>query len=261
MRCGMFSARRAAAMSEVETEIDAERDEEPRAWDLATTLSRNQLLCETVVVFCLAVLPAWFYGFAGLVWPGTAEPTFVDDMLSSLVLSVQVCAPVLYLIGRSGERWSDFGLARPRWILDPLGGLGVWMFNTILISWLTGLLAVFLNRDQFEALTAGHDSSFSVPRSAGEHALLIVGIAAGAFAEELVVRGYLIRRFEQLLRSTWLSVLITTVLFAGYHSYQGPGGVFRTAVAGFVYAGAFCLVRRLWPVVLAHMLHNLIAYL
>jgi membrane protease YdiL (CAAX protease family) len=261
MRGGKFFARRAAAMSEVETEMDSECDEEPRAWDLTTKLSRNQLLCETAVVLCLAVLPAWFYGFASLIWPSAAAPNFVRHALYSLAHSAQICAPVLYLIGRSGERWSDFGLAQPRWILDPLGGLGVWMFRVIVIYWLTGLLAVFLNRDQFEALTALHDSTVSAPRSAGEHALLIVGIAASAFSEELIVRGYLIRRFEQLLRSTWLSVLITTVLFAGYHCYQGPGGVLSAAAAGFVYAGAFCLFRRLWPVVLAHTLHNLVAYI
>ncbi|HXT61105.1 MAG TPA: type II CAAX endopeptidase family protein [Pirellulales bacterium] len=240
--------------------IDLEEDE-PRPWDLSTRLSRRQLLWETAAVLCLAVLPAWIYGLGSLIWPDSVVPSFWEDFWYSLASSIQVCAPVLYFIGRSGERWSHFGLARPRWVLDSLGGIAVWMVKLVLIASLIRMLDTLLDRDQIEALTALRDCPFSVPHSAAQWAALVVFIAASAFAEELVMRGYLIRRFEQLLHSTWLSVLITTVLFAGYHCYQGPGGVVDAAASGFVYAVAFCLFRRLWPVVIAHTLHNLAAYL
>jgi membrane protease YdiL (CAAX protease family) len=73
------------------------------------------------------------------------------------------------------------------------------------------------------------------------------------------MRGYLIARFERLLRSTWLAVLITTVMFGSYHLYQGVGPAIVIAASGLVYAAAFCWFRRLWPLCVAHALADFIA--
>ncbi len=66
------------------------------------------------------------------------------------------------------------------------------------------------------------------------------------------MRGYLLTRLEHLLRSTWLAILVTTVLFASYHVYQGPVGLIGAAVVGLVYGAAYRVQRRLWPVCIAH---------
>src|SRR5207245_2887710 len=44
--------------------------------------------------------------------------------------SVQVSVPVLYLIWRSRQPWSDFGIARPAW-RDLGWGLGVWLTGSL----------------------------------------------------------------------------------------------------------------------------------
>ena len=75
------------------------------------------------------------------------------------------------------------------------------------------------------------------------------------------MRGYLIPRFERLLRSTSAAVVVSTALFASYHLYQGTHGVIGAGVTGLVYAVAFCSLRRLWPVFVAHALHNYVIYL
>lgn len=62
--------------------------------------------------------------------------------------------------------------------------------------------------------------------------VVLIGCAAGAFCEELVMRGYLIPRLERLLRSTRIAVLVTTAVFASYHIYQGMVPAFRVAVGG-----------------------------
>jgi len=80
------------------------------------------------------------------------------------------------------------------------------------------------------------------------------------FAEELVMRGYLIPRFERLLNSTWGSLLLTTVLFATYHCYQGPSGVVNALEFGLIYGSAFCVFRRVWPLALAHAVSNFLNY-
>ena len=91
--------------------------------------------------------------------------------------------------------------------------------------------------------------------------LALPAIILSAFAEELVYRGYLIVRLERLFRSTSLAVLITTVMFASYHLYQGLIPAMGIAAGGLVYAVSFCSMRRLWPLCMAHALHNFIFYL
>ena len=71
--------------------------------------------------------------------------------------------------------------------------------------------------------------------------LVLVTCFTNGFAEELVIRGYLLTRLECLLRSTGWAILVTTALFASYHVYQGAIGVVGAAAMGLVYAIAFCL--------------------
>jgi uncharacterized protein len=53
-----------------------------------------------------------------------------------------------------------------------------------------------------------------------------------------------------------MAVLVTTALFGSYHMYQGPVGAIGATAIGLVYAIAFCLLRRLWPLCIAHALHD-----
>lgn len=221
-------------------------------------VSRRQAAWETAVVLSLAVLPDWFYCYASLVWPHDGAASSYNS-LALLVRSLQISAPICYFIARSGQRASDFGLVRPRWALDLSLGVGVWMCEAVFQEWAMRFAGRFLSDEHFEALATVPEGVLAAARTPAEHALSIVALAANSFAEELAMRGYLLSRFEQLLRSTWLGVLFTTVLFAGYHAYQGVGGVVCALVSGLTFAGAFCLCRRLWPVVIAHTLVNCIA--
>ncbi|HUY91184.1 MAG TPA: type II CAAX endopeptidase family protein [Pirellulales bacterium] len=235
-------------------ESDEASEDSPLAPSLESGLSRRQLAWKTAAVLALAILPAWYFSFSWLIWGDPDAASVVDVALSRFVHSLQFWLPVCYLISRSGEGWSKFGFARPRWLLDPLLAVGVWMCDVVFQRWVIRMASRLLAADQFEALFSHSNYTYAVALTPGEHVLQAASLAASSFTEELVMRGYLLRRFEQLFRSTWLSVLFTSVLFAGYHTYQGPGGTVHAFVAGLTYAGAFCLFRRLWPVVIAHTL-------
>ena len=245
-------------MNEAEQEraLEADQEDEPSSLtpNLATGLSRCQLGWETAAVLALAILPDWYSWFAYYVWPHPTPLTVAHSALLHFIHTIRVCVPVCYLISRSGERWSDFGIARPRRLLDPLLALGVWMCDVVFQRSAVRLAGAVLTADQFKSLISRSDYVFPVAHTTGEHLLLAASLAVGSFSEELVMRGYLLRRFEQWLGSTWLAVLITTALFAGYHAYQGPYGVYHAFIGGLTYAGAFCVFRRLWPVAIAHTL-------
>jgi membrane protease YdiL (CAAX protease family) len=217
----------------------------------------DELWVETGVVLALAVLPDLFYAFSWLVWPQPFRLLpFVYDHLDETVRSIAVSIPVLYLIWRSGEPWSAFGLSRPKWMSDvPLAVL-LWVIEYLIYYRLWGGISPFIFSQDFLSSSAGY--FFARPKSVSAYLLLSVGSLATGFSEELVMRGYLIPRFERLLRSTWASLVVTSLLFASYHVYQGIGSAIDHLFSGLLYGGFFCLFRRLWPVVFAHALFNIV---
>lgn len=87
--------------------------------------------------------------------------------------------------------------------------------------------------------------------------LLAVGNAA---AEEIVVVGYFVTRQRQLGCSENVSMLASAVLRGGYHLYQGVGAGIGNAVMGLVFARYHQLTRRLWPLVIAHAIIDIVAF-
>ena len=73
------------------------------------------------------------------------------------------------------------------------------------------------------------------------------------------MRAYLITRLERLLSSRWVAVAVTIAVFASYHVYEGATGTMCAAASGLVYGVAFCWSRRLWPICVAHAIHNILA--
>ncbi|HEV3003969.1 MAG TPA: CPBP family intramembrane glutamic endopeptidase [Pirellulales bacterium] len=219
----------------------------------------KQLWLETGVVLALAVVPDFCSACRSLAWPSINAPAFADDRLAFCTRSFQVSVPVLYLIWRSSQPWSAFGLSRPRWLVDALEGLALWMVGIVATTQIWWLFKALLSPRAFDMMAATVEQPMEPPHG-GDYVLLLIDCVMNGFAEELVMRGYLIPRFERLLRSTWGSLLLTTALFAAYHCYQGPAGVIEAATFGLVYGAAFCMFRRVWPLALAHAMANFISY-
>jgi membrane protease YdiL (CAAX protease family) len=96
------------------------------------------------------------------------------------------------------------------------------------------------------------------PKSPPEYVWLVVLSCANGFAEELVLRGYLLPRFEGLLKSTWRAAVVTSLTFASYHLHYGVDTL-TVLMGGLLYAAAFCWLRRLWPLAVAHALQDFYA--
>jgi membrane protease YdiL (CAAX protease family) len=78
-----------------------------------------------------------------------------------------------------------------------------------------------------------------------------------AFGEELGYRRYLLGRAADALGGSqtayWAALVAASILFGIGHFYQGPAGMFTTAIDGFIIGAAYLLSRRnLWVAVLAH---------
>lgn len=90
-----------------------------------------------------------------------------------------------------------------------------------------------------------------------DYVALWLSFAATGFSEEVVCRAYLITRLERLRRSSAQAVVVSALLFASYHLYQGWHGGLYALFVGLLYGCVFLLVRRVWPLAMGHILFNI----
>lgn len=204
------------------------------------------LWVELVVVYCLAVLPFLVNAFYFLWGPQGRRASSAWDTVIEVSISTQICVPVLYIMYRSGKPWEFFGISRPRWFWD--------------FYWTVFILFAFVLVMRIIAWPLPDDSGVGVrdDRNLFRISLSYFSIAV---AEEMVLRGYFIPRLEELTGSTIESVLLSSVLFASYHVYLGIGGTLRVFAMGIVLGIVFCLTRRLWPLIAAHMIWDIAVHL
>jgi membrane protease YdiL (CAAX protease family) len=85
---------------------------------------------------------------------------------------------------------------------------------------------------------------------------LAVSMFNGLYEETFLI-GYLMRGFAEAGASFALGLSVLVRLL--YHLYQGPTGAVSVVVCGLVFGAAYWRTRRLWPVVVAHALLDVIA--
>lgn len=209
----------------------------------------GRLLCRGTVI-CVGVLPDFYNAVAALAYPSAAQSQ-VYLCFWLIVRAIQVSTPVLLIVYLSGLGWDSIGLQPLRWLWDPMWAIGIWAITTY-----CSLMICSQMPDSWFA-----NDGLAEDASAPWLLLIVAAALANGFAEELVIRGYLLSQLEKLLNSTWQAVLIPTLLFTSYHVYQGIGGTIDVAIYGILMSVAFCTLRRIWPLVLAHAFSNIIGFL
>jgi membrane protease YdiL (CAAX protease family) len=219
--------------------------------DQSAPRTTAQLWLEVLAVLSLFYLPALFFGTVSLWEQDEKQTPMILRELHYLIYSIQEVCPLLLIIALTKDRWSLFGIVRPKWITDLLIGLVLWMLGMMAYNKVFAISVPYMSENSTTAALAG--LSHWGPT---EYLILFISYCINSFKQELFMRGYLIPRFERLLGATWLAVLASSILFSSYHIYQGFGGVINAFVFGAVYAIAFCAFRRIWPLCIGHTLHN-----
>lgn len=75
--------------------------------------------------------------------------------------------------------------------------------------------------------------------------------------EELFVAGYIITALRDT-RGLWTAINVSTVVRLLYHLYQGPLGVITIIPMGLLYGYVYARTRQLWPLILAHIVIDII---
>jgi membrane protease YdiL (CAAX protease family) len=90
--------------------------------------------------------------------------------------------------------------------------------------------------------------------------VLIGQAIKNALLEEVVVVGYLITRLRELGWPAWAVIGASAVLRGSYHLYQGFGAFVGNAVMGLVFGERFRRRGRVMPLVIAHTLLDIVAF-
>lgn len=76
--------------------------------------------------------------------------------------------------------------------------------------------------------------------------------------EELFLNGYLFKRLEN--SQPRVIILISLAIRVSYHTYQGWNSLFFTLPFGLVLTLYYSRYKKLWPVILAHVINNFFAH-
>jgi membrane protease YdiL (CAAX protease family) len=177
------------------------------------------------------------------------------DLAAQLASGLQLVAWAalgLLLLLRSGSGPRAIGLDARRPGRDAAGAVGL-----ALLIGIPGLGLYLIAR------AAGLNTTV-VPSALGDHwwtvPVLVLSALANAWAEEVLVVGYLLTTLRRLGVSENRALAISAVLRGSYHLYQGIGGGVGNLLMGLVFGRVWQRTGRLWPLVGAHALIDVVAF-
>ena len=220
----------------------------------APTMPRRALRLELGLVMLLAFMPA----ILGLLFGVTAaepperQPSIGQAVAAVLLTIFFTWSPLVvlgYLLRNNREGPATLGLTRPG-ARDLGAGLLLWMASHAVVLVLSPLFSA-LGTNEVQFLPEGLPIWFLSVQS------LVIAVTAGV-TEEVLVRGYAQTRLEQLGLPAGAVVLVPTALWSVLHVYQGVGAAATIFGLGMLWAVWFHRTRRLWPLILAHTLFDLV---
>ena len=190
----------------------------------------------------------------------------VTVIIMSLLLSIfagklgTLLFYIVVLITVWARRWDMkyFGMTRPNWLKTIfkafLFTIGVFILNDFLIQ---PLIEFYFGRIDLSEVSGieGNLLNYVV--------FIFLGWLLGGFCEEIIYRGYVLKRLAIILGDTnkaWLlSAVIASIVFGFAHNYQGPSGIIVTAIIALIFGLIFVFHKNnLMLLVLIHGIYNMI---
>ena len=160
----------------------------------------------------------------------------------------------LALTWRRDGTFVELGFRRPRRLWTaPIWAIGILVAFVAAQGIVPQLLAPYFDAPQPDL--SRYDAIRGNLRAAIAMALILP--LSAAIPEEIVYRGFLIGRLEQVFAGVpaapALAVFVQSIIFGSIHFQWGLGGMIATSIMGVVWGAAYLLCgRNLWIVILAH---------
>ena len=239
----------------------------------AMTPSRGWLRAEVILVIALSLGRSAVYSLLSLAQalaagPLSAQSTSLNsslrenpwlDLLYQLLSITFTLVPVALVVllltltaGTLQQALQDLGMDLGR----PLRDLAHGVLLTAGIG-IPGLAIYYLGRllgATVEVIPAALDTHWwTLP-------VLVLHAIKNAVLEEVIVVGYLFQRLEKLGWSPLRIIVVSALLRGAYHTYQGVGPGLANLVMGLVFGEWYRRTRRTMPLVIAHTLLDVFAF-
>ena len=197
-------------------------------------------LLELLGVLAVVWLPFALESWLGLV----VRQLTVERQAMYTVAALGGLCLIAYLVRRHGEPWSTLGFRRSRWWVEV-----AWAAVIVGLSWLLVYVVDFLVFF-FRWPEATYEEPWQIPVAVPLYLLIF------AAWEEILYRGYVWTRIEQLTGSRFWALLVSTTLFTATHDY-GLRGLVDVFAFGLLYGALYWRGRRISRLILAHWGYNM----
>jgi membrane protease YdiL (CAAX protease family) len=196
----------------------------------------------------IAVLPTLAVAQIPLAAEAQVEriPAYVASALTISALALAGCA-----LGYRRAGWGGLGLGA-----ISLQEWATWSAAVLIAS--AGVVLLLYEVRRRAGIPESPLLKALIPRSRQEKWLFAgLSLAAGV-GEEVAFRGYALGTLAPFLGGPWGAAAFTSVVFGLLHAYQGPIGMARTTLLGFLLAASFVISGSLWPAIAAHVALDLL---
>jgi len=148
------------------------------------------------------------------------------------------------------------------WTLEKLGlvfswrGTG-WGWLLLLTTYVMAMAVQAIADWTIPAQMHAAAQQFPAPDKHLSMQLVFLASTVNGIFEEVFVAGYIITALRDT-RGVWTAINISTVVRLLYHLYQGPLGIMTVVPVGLLYGYFFARTRQLWPLVMAHVLIDIV---
>jgi len=222
-----------------------------------------------VVCFGWSIVRSIYIVVVGRHVPSLQHPSAVRFLRAS-VEEIVLLAVAVYVLRRQGRSLVDLGFASTtaagstrltpdlRDLFPALYlALGAWAASYLFACWFVIVMWLDGIRLHTHAMNVGfaHVGHSGLPiKSMAALAVVVNGIW-----EEGLVRAYLMTEITHFTRKPWLALIVSVVVQASYHLYQGVLPAFSYLGLFAVFAFFYMRTGRIWPVILAHMILDAVA--
>jgi membrane protease YdiL (CAAX protease family) len=225
---------------------------------IAMPRERKSIYIELFVTVGLMVLPSLLRAVFAFLHPEEplTEQVYASWAFGSTVVYDLLMIALLWHITQLNSETMDI-FSQPFAARDILRGLGLWIwvgvswYGTYRFLWSLGVGVVQAGKEPRSL------EIFRAPFSAPYLLVMIVN----PFLEEFYVRGFLQTRLRQVAWGFLAIVLFSTLLQTSYHLYQGLLACLSLAPGFLILAIYYQASRRLYPVIVAHLVSDLLAML
>lgn len=203
-----------------------------------------------ITVFLFLIVPSMLLSFFA-VSSGTVSFTFVA--LSTIFRDLGLTFLVLFMSWRDREPFGRLGWDFHRWPVEVIWGILLFFP----VFYIAGFLQPIL---QQIGLSSPHTPTPSFLEATGMTEIILAAflVVVVAISEETLFRGYLLLRFTQITKNRGVALIISSVIFALGHGYEGSAGVVTVGVIGFLLAIVYIWRRSLIAPMVMHFMQDFI---